>query len=188
MVQDSIGKLIKDVRQKDAIHIAVVPVIATERLYPAQMAALVEGSQCRVAATAKDNAIGIIDPFLTAPVYPDQECWLFLFPNTITGMRHEWEHPAFTSRSVTASESMKWMERTAARHYAPYENDRQYTAADLIQAGKDYLESGEYFTQQGSESLRDEINAREFWTHFQNITGIIVPSDELDVAPFSCSC
>jgi hypothetical protein len=40
-----------------------------------------------------DSAIGIIDPFLTVVVEKGQHCWLFMMPNTITSLRHEWEHP-----------------------------------------------------------------------------------------------
>jgi hypothetical protein len=41
--------------------------------------------------------IGIVDPFLDQPVRPGEEFWVFVYPNTITGMRHYWQHPAFAN-------------------------------------------------------------------------------------------
>lgn len=96
-IQETIGKLIEGDYQRDAIHIAVAPVTADEILYPGQRVEFVEGKQGRVKENRRAShvAVGIIDPFLDGRIYPDQKCWLFLFPNTITGMRHEWQHPAF---------------------------------------------------------------------------------------------
>lgn len=34
--------------------------------------------------------VGIVDPFLRESVQPSQRFWLFLYPNTVTSLRHEW--------------------------------------------------------------------------------------------------
>lgn len=192
--QETIGKLIDAGQQRDAIHIAVYPVVASEKLFPGQEVCLIDGTE-KVGVRSMPIPHGIIDPFLSGPVYPDQRCWLFLFPNTVTGMRHHWEHPAFVEfqPSVSGIEaSRKWMEEFAANHYyypnyyQEGEEKRRYTADELIQAGKEYLESDWKHIQKGSESLRDDTNAEEFWKHFQVITGIQVPSGTEQ--PFCCTC
>lgn len=79
---------------KDAIHVAIAPVICDEKLRPGQHVALVEGTLDRVCSRGKK--IGIIDPFLKEKVIAkDIPVYILLYPNTVTGMRHEWEHPAF---------------------------------------------------------------------------------------------
>lgn len=89
----SVGDLIDGAARRDAIHIAVAPVTAEEELFP--------GNPCGVRtddpAIADGDAtpVGIVDPFLQTPVRPGQKFWLFLYPNTVTGMRHQWLHETF---------------------------------------------------------------------------------------------
>ena len=82
-------------RRRDAIHIAVAPVTAMERLNPGQRVRLTDGGQQDGVVATDYDAIGIVDPFLLEPVDRGQRFWLFLNPNTITGLRHIWTHPAF---------------------------------------------------------------------------------------------
>lgn len=89
-------------------------------------------------------------------------------------------------------ESMRWMEAEAAKHHHPYRADDgpgpQVTADELIQAGYDYINDGDYFTQHGDESLRDELDRHDYWYHWQRITGVIVRPETTDELPFTCSC
>lgn len=90
-----LGYLIEDGEtRRDAIHIAVAPVEATCDLNPGQPIGLLEGSREQVGPT--NNPIGIVDPFLKGKIKAGQRFWLFLYPNTVTGMRHYWKHPAFS--------------------------------------------------------------------------------------------
>ncbi|MFO0998975.1 MAG: TIGR02996 domain-containing protein [Planctomycetaceae bacterium] len=89
------GKLISsNDRQRDAIHIALAPVEAAANLSPGQHVGFpYPNDRNRVGPT--DETIGIVDPFLTQMVKPGERFWLFLYPNTVTGLRHIWSHPAF---------------------------------------------------------------------------------------------
>jgi hypothetical protein len=102
-----LGSLIEDGdRRRDAIHIAVAPVTAAERLLPGQHVGLVAGDTEHVGAMASPaGCIGIVDPFLRQAVEEGQRFWLFLYPNTITSLRHYWTHPEFTVSASAARRS-----------------------------------------------------------------------------------
>ncbi|MBY0232848.1 MAG: hypothetical protein K2W96_26495 [Gemmataceae bacterium] len=90
-----VGKLIEGEARRDAIHVAVAPVVAACALRPGQRVGLVDDR-----ATPDAEPIGIIDPYLEGDVPAGARCWLFLFPNTITSLRHVWTHPAFRAKSL----------------------------------------------------------------------------------------
>src|SRR5262245_40356809 len=79
---------------RDAVHVDVAPVTAAQALRPRAHARSVDGSQVGCVL----NPIGVVDPFLTGVVQPGERFWLFLYPNTVTSLRHVWTHPAFTPK------------------------------------------------------------------------------------------
>lgn len=86
--------------------------------------------------------------------------------------------------------SRDWLEEFAAQHTHPYRHNAPITADDLIAAGTDYIDHGEYYVQVGSESLRDATfwNAAPFWEHWQVVTGRRLTKEQTTDSPFSCSC
>lgn len=94
-----LGRLITNGdRRRDAIHIAVAPVTAAGRLAPGQHVGFVTAGDTETVG-ACETPIGIVDPFLPGDVLPGQRFWLFMYPNTVTSLRHVWTHPAFAPRA-----------------------------------------------------------------------------------------
>jgi uncharacterized protein (TIGR02996 family) len=95
MSELKLGQIIEGPADRDAIHVAVAPVVAGVDLEPGQHVGLFPDG------TAKPTHphIGIVDPYLRGRVNRGQQFWLFLYPQTVTGMRHEWQHPAFPAKA-----------------------------------------------------------------------------------------
>lgn len=176
--QETIGKLIEAGQQRDAIHIAVYPVVAIEKLFPGQEVSI--NTDGKVSAPTMAIRHGIIDPFLSGPVYPDQRCWLFLFPNTVTGMRHHWEHPAFVefeSSDAGRADAERWLRDLAEEYGLEFE-----TMIDQAQdCGHLRLECG--YEAHGFEGKTDA-----FWQNLAIYTGRFFGPSHIEGLTFSCAC
>ena len=95
--QTELGELITNPNtRRDAVHIAVAPVFASTPLVPGQCIKLERDTINDWAiACDRQDAIGIVDPFLQNEVNQGERFWMFLLPNTITGLNYVWTHPAF---------------------------------------------------------------------------------------------
>jgi hypothetical protein len=84
-----------DVGGRDAVHVAVISAVAKSKFTPGQhvgiLGSLPNGD---AAAIVSDTPIGIVDPYLEVTVKPGERFWLYLYPRSITGLRHNWTHPA----------------------------------------------------------------------------------------------
>lgn len=187
----TIGKILTDEPQRDAIHMAIAPVVAACNLEPGEHVGVNDKGEADPSA----EHIGIVDPFLRAPVKQRERCWLFLYPNTITSLRHDWSHPAFEPKALDQEQeaAWKWMREFAAQHYSHRDEyydgmGRYYTAEEVIGLANDFLLSGDRHVQQGSESLRDYTIPEEFWPRFEAITGVKVADYHRDQVPFCCTC
>lgn len=171
-----IGSIIETPQHRDAIHVAVAPVIALEKLYPGDHIGL-KGDK----ASADAKWIGIVDPFLKNNVQPGDQFWMFLHPGSITSLRHDWTHPAFEMDSDTlVSErdvSEKWIRTWAATLPAFYEQ--------VLKHAHDYLKYGDYWSEGGR--FEGYFVPDEFWKHYQNVTGKEVKENDRG-SFFSCAC
>jgi hypothetical protein len=156
-----LGQLITDENAKrDAIHIAVAPVIAGANLKPGHPVALnLEG---KAVPTFYEATIGIVDPFLTENVGRGERFWLYLYPNTVTSLRHEWTHPAFPNNAKTITTAQHnlsgvWLQQYASR--------LGVSLTEIIHATK----SGSGFVGNDIEDPSDVPD--EFWEHYRIYTG-----------------
>lgn len=171
--QFSLGKIISEpMAQRDAVHIAVAPVVAGDRLAPGQPIGFV-GETVGVSA----KPIGIVDPFLSGPVFKGDRFYMFLFPNTIMSLRHNWTHPAFDDRSDVGGPSAAWLRSFADAAGLSYD--------DLLAGAADYLDNGEYLIQGGR--WEGFSTPPEFWDHYEAVTNRKVPAEDRG-GFFSCSC
>lgn len=190
--QLKLGQIITAEQQRDAVHVAVAPVTAAHSLSPGDhVGFLSDGKAGDTVSDSSGTPIGIVDPFLKERVKTGQKFWLFLYPGSITSLRHDWTHSAFMARKPTDTtrpvppplattqmdESVSWLTAFGDR------NDMSYPA--VIQAAKDYLYRGDYINKGNDQGFED--CGDEFWDHFQHATGILVGDDKRGTF-FSCSC
>lgn len=168
-----LGQIITTPQNRDAIHVAVAPVVAGEQLMPATRVFLDdEIHHAFEASKSSITAVGIVDPFLRRPVELGQTFWLFLFPNTVTGLRHEWTHPAFDDLAPFG-ESKAWLEDIASQCGVSYERMMDAVRCD------DYINMGKNETY---KEVLDPVLGK-FHEHCAVIIG-----RETTAYPFSCSC
>lgn len=116
----NIGNLITTTQQRDAIHMAVIPVTAGENLTPGDTIGIRPDGMAQ--SQEPEKAIGIADPFLrVCEIKEGQQFWLFLNPGTITSLRHMWEHPAFAPDKPVESSAQQiasklWLEDFGKRN------------------------------------------------------------------------
>lgn len=168
MSDTKLGDLItRGTGERDAIHVALAPVVAAERLKPGQHIGFVRPYNTELVGISSEP-LGIVDPFLEHSVERGQRFYMVLYQNTVTGMRHQWEHPAFPPPS--AEESERWMQELAD------------------ELGKDITEllseigDGSVYT--GSEERYGIRENDEIRRHYEAITGHAAPSD----IHFRCAC
>lgn len=187
-----LGKIIVGEAFRDAVHVAVAPVTAEQKLYSGQWVRFLTDHpnfSDRVIACLDGEGIGIVDPFLRGLVMPGQRFYLWLIPGTITALRHSWTHPAFPvavpetppfvpDEASAIVVSRKWIEAYATEIGARY--------TEVMDAARNYVESGNYWTQ-GSRWAGQDSPPDEFWEHFQRVAEMTVPEEKRG-SFFSCSC
>lgn len=178
-----LGKLLNETAKRDAIHIAVAPLVAGENLHPAQRIGLKAGRavpMAGIASGSESDPVGIVDPFLQGVVPKGSRFWVFLFPQTVTGMRHHWEHPAFLASDTSdPHEWMKWFADEAGLSYGR-----------VMEITEDFIDRDEVWTEQGGEQARNAFDKheKEFWDNYEAITGKRIRKDAPWHSPFSCTC
>lgn len=194
--------------RRDAVHIAILPMIAAEELSAGDSVALTaDGTQAfrrnRIKGTwdnAKqdisnrplEGSIGIVDPFLIDGVAQGQRFWLFIYPGQVTTLQHHWTHPAFLSDYVKPApavastlpdraESERWLRAYALRYWG-YSNPEEGYQKLLAQ-----MASGTP-TYEGTDmhNRGDLQDADELRRHAEIVLGRKINYDDFEY--FSCTC
>ncbi len=174
--------------QRDAVHIAVVPVIADERIAPGAHVDVIHRGVTTYAST-HGVPVGIADPFLRAPIEKGQTFWLFLYQGQVTTLRHEWTHPAFpnvheataatgpSAREVSEAWLRKWCGENDCPHY-------ETVLAAVLDGQRSDWDSNyiHFYGQDAHASIPSE-----FWDHMEVVTGKKFAQDDRATG-FSCSC
>jgi hypothetical protein len=173
-----IGQLIEGEANRDAIHVAIAPVVAAESLLPGQEIGL--DSKTGMAGGYCAPSIGIVDPFLKSSVERGQTFWMFLKPRTITSLRHEWTHPAFSTPN-DREYSERWL-----REYAVMFNRYSKTPEDAFNKLVNDLRTG-HLQCYGDDiySLQQVDNSDLLKEHGERYLGIRIDWEQFT---FSCAC
>lgn len=193
---ETLGTIIGDGEARDAIHLAVEPVYAGQRLLPGQDVGLVDGTA--FAAKNCPKPLGIVDPFIVGQVEEGQRFWLVVYPRQIKSLRHVWEHPDFHEsvgalpkpalgkvgrKTKSASPSPSPPQISSEEWIAQYAIQIGCRVDEIMNAADNYQSHGEYWVQGGrweGQSLHPD-----FWKHWENVTGKTA-TDHYSF--FSCSC
>lgn len=206
---ETLGKIHEFTEKRDAIHLGVEPTVAGETLYPGQDIGIVEGQAYPAIHGVK--ALGIVDPFLTEPVYEGQRFWLVVYPRAITSLRHVWEHPDFapaveleepepTEEEIHRAAAMMGDPRALAKDWITAwleevnaqlgdGDGNEITFEGLISTAMTHVGTttwgGDYISRGGA--FEGFYTPDEFWDKLADYKGINIPSKDRGNF-FSCSC
>ena len=175
---------------RDAVHVAIMPAIATESLSsgtPVKINRYNEASACRLV----EDAIGVVDPFGNGCA-KGSWFWLCLYPKTITGLRHVWEHPslplAATPESVPVdgdkSASKKWLNDYVRRHCSYWEAEPDGGYSEFLRCVSE--EKRIFYYGSTCHSLDDVEHAYALFHHLSVVLGKRIDASYFEA--FTCSC
>lgn len=176
---ETLGTIIGENEKRDAIHLAVEPVIAAHNMDAGAHVGLMSDGR---ASELTDKKLGIVDPFLPSGVVAGEKFWLVVYLRQITSLRHVWEHPDFpTSPDVMLAPkygvSEQWIRDFAEQLGLTY--------TDLMDGASDWIRWGSYLNRGGL--LEGEHVPDVFWSHYETVTGEQVKESDRGTF-FTCSC
>lgn len=193
IAQDTVGHILTSIQGRDAIHVPVLSVVAQVKLSPGEDVG---------ADGTRNDPIGIVDPFLTKRVEPGEIFWLFIYPRTISTLRHVWDHPKVASEfGIVKSSNNKLPIKEVNPHTnLPYTREQELALDSiktyseilgiddvntLIDAGLEYIKDGEYLCIGGL--LEGLYTEDQFWDNLSVLIGKEIKNDDRGNF-FTCSC
>jgi len=176
----TLGMIIGPEEKRDAIHLAVEPVIAGEALSPGEHVTVSNGI---ATGTEDGQGLGIVDPFLPGVVTKGDRFWFVMYPRQVHSLRHVWTHPAFPDVSSPVEDAS---EKASAEKWLRWYADKLDVGfRDLVESAAVFLKYGDYMVRGGT--LEGVSTSEEFWEQYAAYTGDEVPEDKRENF-FSCSC
>lgn len=171
-----LGKLVTEDYERDAVHVAVIPVEAGEQMRAGTPVGVSDGK-----AVLDPPHVGVVDPFIGADVkiQKGDRFWLMMNPGTVLSLRHEWTHPAIPSKSRPP------LELTRSEIYLRAMADRLNTQFDRMIAEMSADDPGGHF---GDDSYREYLQDDVFWDHLETYTGKRFNNAHREEARFQSSC
>ncbi len=183
----TLGTIIDDQQKRDAIHLAVEPVIAGMYLPAGSHISVKNGVAVQ---ECFGQGTGIVDPFIRDGVNEGERFWFVMYPRMVHSLRHVWTHPAFPDEPGTPAGkpydkevSVAWLKQYAKRvnSYLADDGDKAYDElmGDLMR---------KQLTYHGMDmhSLCDLLDADELQHHASIVLGRPVIWADFDY--FSCTC
>lgn len=174
-----LGELLNETAQRDAIHIAIMPVIAAENLVPGQRVSILHDR----AYGNNLHPIGIVDPFLKGNVKRNARFYMFLLPNTITSLRHEWTHPAIDAEKIVADQR----KQMAIEWLTVFADEFNLTYAQLVASATAFVETGKYHHLNFDTPDIAYKKVDDMWNHLEIAAGLKKPDGEYATF-FNCAC
>lgn len=197
---ETLGTIIGPHEKRDAIHLAVIPIMAPDEISPGQHV----DREGYLTNKYSERAVGIVDPFLKNPVNAGEWFWVVLYPRQITSLRHVWSHPAFpeedklTLNVGTGNGDIGFSELSefekSEKWIKLYAEELGVNVKDLLDGADNFINSNgrEYYLGEPNnygmypyfEGLGTNLY---FWDHYEIIRGVKI-NPELKHNFFSYSC
>lgn len=170
--------------ERDAAHVAVAPVIASQDLAPGTPISLINGSTELVYQAPREVAIGIVDPFLKDVVPEGGKFYMLLNPQSVTVLRHHWTHPAYQEALVQSkkTEAEEFMKRVVKDFYG-------VSVPELLESLTQFLKTHEEddgLFKNSYYDLPDYFSEKELWAAYEILTGNEVLNKKQGVVSFCC--
>lgn len=180
----NLGQLItRDIAERDAVHVAVFPALAAEMLAPGVPVKFDQNGRAIECGRDDRQSVGIVDPFLTEQVIrAGQRFWVFLYPNTVTGMRHHWCHPVFDRETPTDE-----LRERAAQWLRAFAAETAMSMEEIITEASTY-DGCIYTGDNDVSSLGELVDPEEFWTNLEIYTGRTFNAAHRGSLGFRCAC
>lgn len=197
---ETLGEIHTRAEKRDAIHLAVDPVTAGERLLPGQHIKVKNGI---AESSPIGGGMGIVDPFLPRPVQSGERFWFVMYPRMVRSLRHVWTHPDFPDEPLPVPvpidpaavaeaarvEALDRAERALGgdvEYLTNYATELNMTYDEFMRVADEWIDTGYGYTG-GSEAEGINFDSAKFWKCWERVTGREVP-DERRHNFIGCSC